>query len=254
MILNNAANIMRGAIQTNYVYHGDILIWPPGDQPFDPDKYEADYSGYITVVLLDASGKETDDIYYASTLDNALSYLARRYDADPDELFNVYYGDNAPQPSESQWNTSFVSNIYLYGANKNNIKMFRYPRIFYHDYVYDLSDFFESTGQSYATRLRTIVMPRSVPNYTERANWGGSIAANSGVEKVIFRGERPWWFAGNPFENCTNLREIEFGVYRGLSSGAFKGCKDIVIKLHNAPNSISGAPWGAENATIMWLG
>lgn len=256
MILNNAQDIKRGSIQTQYVYHGSILIWPPGPSPEpDWDKYETEYSSYITVVLLDESGNETDDIYYATTLDYALSYLARRYDADPDELFNVYYGDKATLPSsDTLWHRSFINNIYPSGANKNNIKMFRYPRRFMHDTVYDLSDFSGSTGPSYATRLRTIVMPESVPNYTEPVNWVGPIAANSGVEKVVFRGKRPFWLFLRTFENCTNLREVEFYSFRSMSSDTFKGCRNITIKLHNAENSVSGAPWGAENATIMWLG
>jgi hypothetical protein len=259
MILNNAANIMRGTIQTNYVYHGDILIWPPGKRPIDPDKYEEDYSDYIVIVLLDSFGDETDVIYYASTLDEALRCLAILYDNDPYALYNVYYGNRAATPStEEKWNKSFIDNIYPSGANKNNIKMFRYPRVFRHDSIWALSNIHTSVsepGQNYATRLRTIIMPESVPNYTEFVNWAYDLAAYSGVEEVIFRGKRPWHFHDNAFENCMNLREIEFYSYRVMSKKTFKGCKNITIKLHNAPNSVSNEPWGAEAPYfVMWLG
>ena len=36
--------------------------------------------------------------------------------------------------------------------------------------------------------------------------------------------------------------------------GAFPGCTSLTsIEVDNAEGSITGAPWGATNATVTWL-
>lgn len=58
------------------------------------------------------------------------------------------------------------------------------------------------------------------------------------------------------FRGCTGLTSIEIpsGVTT-ISSSAFRGCTSITsIVVHKAEGSITGAPWGATNATVTWDG
>jgi hypothetical protein len=58
------------------------------------------------------------------------------------------------------------------------------------------------------------------------------------------------------FAYCSNLQEIEIpsGV-TSLNSLTFYGCTNLTkITIHKPENSLSGAPWGATNATVVWTG
>lgn len=58
------------------------------------------------------------------------------------------------------------------------------------------------------------------------------------------------------FSDCTGLTSIEIpsGVTR-INDYAFYGCTNITsIVVHKAEDSIAGAPWGADNATVTWDG
>lgn len=57
------------------------------------------------------------------------------------------------------------------------------------------------------------------------------------------------------FCNCKELRQVYLGSgVNEISSTAFKGCNHIAIMINKAEGSIDGAPWGAENANVIWLG
>lgn len=60
---------------------------------------------------------------------------------------------------------------------------------------------------------------------------------------------------GSAFRNCTELRSIDLG--RGvteISDTAFSGCQNVAIIINKPEGSIEGAPWGAENSNVIWLG
>lgn len=56
------------------------------------------------------------------------------------------------------------------------------------------------------------------------------------------------------FYNCTSLTSITFkGTPTTISSLAFDGCTNLTdIKVPWAESAVSGAPWGATNATITY--
>ena len=61
------------------------------------------------------------------------------------------------------------------------------------------------------------------------------------------------------FEGCASLREITIpSSVTEIPSGAgrvFKDCANLTKIIINKPeNSITGAPWGATNATVIWTG
>ena len=56
------------------------------------------------------------------------------------------------------------------------------------------------------------------------------------------------------FSGCTSLTSITFkGTPSSISSGAFNGCTNLTeIKVPWSEGAVSGAPWGATNATITY--
>ena len=56
------------------------------------------------------------------------------------------------------------------------------------------------------------------------------------------------------FYNCTSLTSITFkGTPASIASNAFSGCTNLTdIKVPWAEGAVSGAPWGATNATITY--
>ena len=58
----------------------------------------------------------------------------------------------------------------------------------------------------------------------------------------------------NAFQGCTGLTSITFqGKPTVISSSAFNGCTNLkTINVPWASGALSGAPWGAKNATIKY--
>ena len=63
---------------------------------------------------------------------------------------------------------------------------------------------------------------------------------------------------GEAFAGCTALENVSlsYDVSQGgeIASDAFTGCDGVTITINAPENSISGAPWGATNAEIIWTG
>ena len=67
--------------------------------------------------------------------------------------------------------------------------------------------------------------------------------------------------ASHAFYNCTSLESIAIpssvtSIHEDLrNDGTFRNCTNLKSIIVNKPaNSISGAPWGATNATVTWTG
>ena len=58
------------------------------------------------------------------------------------------------------------------------------------------------------------------------------------------------------FSGCTGLTSVEIpSSVTDIGGSAFSGCADLAtITIHKAEGSITGAPWGAPNATVVWDG
>ena len=59
---------------------------------------------------------------------------------------------------------------------------------------------------------------------------------------------------GNAFRNCTGLTEITFkGKPNNIYNSAFSGCTNLTtIRVPWSEGAVSGAPWGATNATLIY--
>ena len=55
---------------------------------------------------------------------------------------------------------------------------------------------------------------------------------------------------------CYNLATVEIGAsVSSIGSSSFANCTSLsTIKINQPENSISGTPWGAPNATVVWTG
>lgn len=71
-----------------------------------------------------------------------------------------------------------------------------------------------------------------------------SIPNESGIEEI----------EEDIFYNCSGLKNIYIGKnVKTINSKAFRNVDSPIIKISQEENSISGAPWGATNATIEWI-
>lgn len=61
---------------------------------------------------------------------------------------------------------------------------------------------------------------------------------------------------GRAFYNCISLREINIpSSVISIRDEAFLGCTNLqTITIDKPEGSITGAPWGAPNATVIWTG
>ena len=75
----------------------------------------------------------------------------------------------------------------------------------------------------------------------------------TGLTQVIYRGSggKIYNFA---FDNCTGLTSVTFkGTPTSISNNAFYRCTNLTnIYVPWAEGAVSGAPWGATNATIHY--
>jgi len=55
------------------------------------------------------------------------------------------------------------------------------------------------------------------------------------------------------FSGCTALTTVTLpSTLTAIASTAFNGCSNLTINIDLPSDTISGAPWGATNATINW--
>lgn len=96
--------------------------------------------------------------------------------------------------------------------------------------------------------LETVVIPEGVTEIRMAAfsncSHLESIVLPSSLESIGY----------SAFKNCSHLVSIEIpsGVTT-IASSAFKDCDRLTtITVHKEEDSISGAPWGAPSATVIW--
>lgn len=125
--------------------------------------------------------------------------------------------------------------------------------------------------QNYTT-LKRVTMPDSVTTF---ANFVFSGCSSLEYVRLSINLET---LPTGAFENCTSLASIEipysvYWIYRAftnctaltainisshvsyIETTCFNGCTNLLTITINKPtDSISGAPWGATNATVIWTG
>ena len=82
----------------------------------------------------------------------------------------------------------------------------------------------------------------------------GLLSSTTTLEKVVFPSTWADIKAGTCY-GCTNLKEVHILCANPtIDESAFNGCtqNDLVINCAFAEGAVSGAPWGATNATINY--
>ncbi len=54
------------------------------------------------------------------------------------------------------------------------------------------------------------------------------------------------------FSGCESLSEILLSTVEVIEEDAFYGCGDIEIKINKPEGSVTGAPWRADDAKVIW--
>lgn len=107
-----------------------------------------------------------------------------------------------------------------------------------------------SSAFGYCTGLTSIEMPSSV-----RSIGSGSFEGCSGLTSINIPSGLTS-IGSSAFYGCSGLTSIEIpSSVTSIGSSAFYSCTNLTtITVHKAEGSITGAPWGASNATVVWDG
>lgn len=218
-------------------YDGKILYCIP---QYDETK--------IAVVLLDENDELTDNVTYFETIADSAAYLA----GNAANRFLVHIGEST--------GISTIGN-----AAYNSCTALR--RIDLPDSITEIRH-----GAFYATSLTEITIPNSVTSMSEQpfANCTSltrAVLPNSitTIPNLCFSGctllnniaipESVIYINNFAFNECTSLTSMSIpSSVSAIGSYGFYRCTDITITIDKPEGSISGAPWGATNATVIWTG
>jgi len=264
MILNQAENIMYGSTQVQKVFLGTELIW---------QRYQYDETK-IAVVELDEAYLPTDKVQYFTTLADAVSAV-QNGSAD---FYGLYIGQNSgvlsvPDGTFANCSkigafrqgsvTSIGGGAFYRASNLNEISL--------SEGILSIGD-----GAFNGTAVRTLNFPATltscgrgivqaclnlesftVPLCVTEIYSSEFTQCNSLTEVIITENVRG--IRSNAFYQTPSLTEITIPAtvetIEGTPlSGAFYMSSLQRIIINKPESSISGAPWGAVNAEIIWTG
>ena len=98
------------------------------------------------------------------------------------------------------------------------------------------------------TKLNTITGLEGMTEIVDEAFEGATALTNITIPSSIMK------IGSSAFSGCTSLSNITIpSSVIDIGNDAFEGCTNLTqITVNKAENSISGAPWGAPNATVTW--
>ncbi len=100
----------------------------------------------------------------------------------------------------------------------------------------------------YCIKLDNVIVPANIKTIQSQVFYGceslKNITISDGVEKL----------GNKAFQKCTGLESITIpGSVTSINSNCFEGCTGLtVINIDKDRDTVTGAPWGAENATVVW--
>ncbi len=119
-------------------------------------------------------------------------------------------------------------------------------------------------GNEFAPSLETFIMRNLCSENADlHVSDGGKIGLEAfkgctTLKNVDISATDALYVLGEAFAGCTALENVSlsYDVSQGgeIASDAFTGCDGVTITINAPENSISGAPWGATNATVIWTG
>jgi hypothetical protein len=102
----------------------------------------------------------------------------------------------------------------------------------------------------YCETLKSVKLPNTLTSIEDQAFY-----QCVGLTEIILPNGIKYLWQGC-FNNCTGLTEITIpSSISYIEYGIFGGCTNLKnITINKPQGSISGAPWGATNATVVWTG
>lgn len=170
---------------------------------------------------------------------------AEQLDADLTAVADAIRGTNATN-EEMAFPDSFVANIDK--ANQNILEYIErknYYRFFFPKGITKI-------GRAAFNDCQTLIFPKDVPEGIVDINY---YAFHNCFE--IHKVNLPTslkTLGGQSFDNCISLTEVTFkGMTTKVANNAFSSCAKLTtINVPWAEGEVSGAPWGATNATINY--
>ncbi len=247
---------------------------PAPDPTPDPDPEPAYDKTKIALVLLDEDLEPTDSVDYVETIDAVKTYLGNH----AGNHYLVHFGDDcgiSSIPTNSMQSLSNMAKLYV-GTSVTEIgtAAFRYcsnlrEAVFHCGNNAQIGNSYMSPFDS-CTSLKTLYLSGgegSTVGYNYGLNALETVVIGPGIVSVIgFRncnslqnivlGNDLITIKGSAFSGDTALRSITIpSNVETIGNYAFYQCDSLTsITIHKAQGSISGAPWGAANATVTWTG
>ena len=278
----NAKGVYLGNKAIKKVYSGNKVVWilgGPGPEPPIPPEppspgFEWDETK-IGVMILGENDSLTDQVTYYTTFSDVASYVyqdgTKRYyvhegsQMSPKPSLNAYalehseivfidFNDRTELP-ESLFDGEYggcaikrvrgIDNLVSIGNNAfhlcTDLEEFTFaPTVRTIDYA----------AFNICTSLTEVTLPEGFTTLESDVFGGCSSLASVSLPSTLTS------IGYGAFSECESLTTITIpNSVTSIGSGAFYGCENLTsITINKPQNSISGAPWGATNAAVIWTG
>ena len=227
------------------------------DPPPEPSPYDRFPDDCITAVKLDADGNETDEIYHFYRTSQSMSEFQHLYNDLLSELgstekVNVYCGNDISHLTR-------YDSITIADSIQRKVAMFKYPANWTSLVTNtDRANLETMSRNGSFLGVETVVLPTQLISIPENMFYGLSLFSS-----VVFRQDEDGTYKTErlekyAFRNCPKLTTINLPgsiTYINSYYGAFRDMNNLrTITIDKTEGSISGAPWGATNAMVIWTG
>ena len=255
-------------VEISSLYLGDILVWTsetvePPTPTYDETK--------VAVVLLDENDKPTDNVTYFETIADSAEHLkdnsSNRYlvhigsDSGITSIYSSFYQcPNLVSIDVSDGITS-IGTYAFYGCHALKNVNISSTVTSIADSAFESCSSIKSVivpvGVSrisqavfrYCTNLESVVLLGNVTLINYSAFDGCASLSSIVIPSTVTS------IAPHVFDGCTSLESIAIpSSVTYIGEYAFQTSSLTKMTINKPENSISGAPWGATNATIIWTG
>lgn len=236
MILNNAADIQSGSTPTDYVYHGETLVWSRGTPPVPPVPI---LDNAINVILLGDGDARTETVNYFYTIEDLRTFMvANGYP----KRYEVIFGDTSFDALAKYYEPGYyVSNREMAYKMLEESHM-KYPFGTVQNEGRNANVVFLTLGEGF----------RKIYNRGSGANYPTNVCTIGKVCGQLRELRLPSTMTDidNPYYSYNRMTN-----YSGLWGGNIEK-----VYIAKASGSISGEPWditsqsNSPNAQIIWTG
>lgn len=203
----------------------------------------------IAVVLLDENDEPTDEIEYFDTLEDSATYLKNN----SSNRYLVHIGNRAG--ITTIFNRSFSSCTSLVkvdipsSVNVIGSDVFSYTSLVSVTFPSSVDRIEANTFQGCASLVSADLSESTISGIRANTFYGCTALTDVTLPDTVTA------ISTRAFYNCISLRHIELpSSLTTIQDYAFQSCLNITFIIHKPQNSISGSPWSAINALVIWTG